>query len=74
MELGVFKRDGDGVIFTKHNFENPVAEIVARLIGSLFKKQMSAKIKNWRNAAKKYGLSRQEQELKARAFRGALEG
>jgi hypothetical protein len=39
-----------------------------------FNEQMSAKIKNWRNVAKKYGLSRQEQELKARAFRGALEG
>jgi hypothetical protein len=39
-----------------------------------FNKQMSAKIKNWRNVAEKYGLSRQEQELKARAFCAVLEG
>jgi serine/threonine-protein kinase HipA len=35
--------------------------------------EMKAQIKNWRKIAKKYGLSRQEQEVKARAFRVGCE-
>ena len=30
--------DGEGVIFTKHNFENPVVVRVARLICSFYRK------------------------------------